>query len=70
MINCLVMVYLLVLHLQIKGAKNIKVYFKVKSLILILMLLYELAVFWRYFWNFELNHPTTQTIYNVVLIGS
>ena len=70
LINCIVMIYILVLHLKLKGAKNWKNYIKVKSLILILMLLYELAVFWRYFWNFEFTNPTTQGIYNVVLIAS
>ena len=53
-----------------KGATTMKNYIKVKSLILILMLLCELTVFWRYFWNFDLTDKFTQGMYNVVLISS
>ena len=69
-INCIIVAYILVQHMRVKGATVCKNYFKVKSLILILMLFYELTVFGRYFLNVDKEEPTARGLYDLILIGS
>ena len=69
-VNTLVVTILLIYHLKLKGAHNFRTYIKVKSSILILMLLFELSVFWRYFYNFDFDHDWEIVSYRIMLIGS
>ena len=69
-VNCIIVGYILLIHMRLKGATNCKNYIKIKSLILILMLVYEVSVFNRYFWNFDLGKGALTTTYNLVLIAS
>ena len=56
LVNTLIAGFLLVHHLRLKGASNWRVYFKVKSLILIMMTVFAFSVFWRYLVNFDWAH--------------
>ena len=52
-VNTLLVTFILIHHLRIKGAGSCKTYIKVKSLILLLMILFEASVCWRYLVNFR-----------------
>ena len=69
-VNTLVVFILLLHHLKLKGASNFRTYIKVKSSILILMVLFEMSVTWRYFFRFDFIHKWDVISYQVVLIGA
>ena len=70
MINTVVIFTILVWHLRVKGAGSLKTYLKVKSMILILMTLFELTVFYRYLVNFDFSVKLNVIFYNIVLVSS